>query len=329
MDEESLYKFYKIKVESVSDDETFNSNGNNFQLILLKKDNFDKIYEQYKMALHLYRSGVPNTLVPVKNNNDDIRTWYENNVYVLLMKTNLNQEESVGRSLANLHLKGRSFPEMINETYRYGDWMESWERRLEQVEILWQEKCFNRPQSDFEKLFVEYFPYYLGLAENALNYLNDSENDITFRNSDFATICYGKFDPAKMASGKNPFDWVYDHPMRDVAEYVRNLFFKNPLTYAGEASRFFKEYLNELPITTKSAKMLVARLLLPLNFFESIEKYFTTKSEQVRKSMIEKVEREVKLSSLHEKMILEIFDTASVPEMYKMVRIPEWIVKVK
>lgn len=329
MDEASLYKFYKIQVESLNDDDTFNSNGNIFQLIWLKKDNFDELYERYKMAVHMHNKGIPNILVPLKNDSNDIRTWHEGNVYVLLMKTNRTQELEVGKLLADFHLKGRSFLDVSNETNRFGNWMELWERRLEQVETLWQEKCFNRPQNDFEKLFVGCFPYYLGLAENALSYLNDLENGAQHRNIDFATICFGKFTPEKLLFGKNPFDWVYDHPMRDVAEYIRSSFFENPLTYVGETKRFLKDYFGELPITTKSAKLLVARLLLPLNFFETVETYFTARSDQVRNSMLEKLEREVKLSSSYQKLIMDIFDIASIPEIYKAVRIPEWIVKVK
>lgn len=330
MDGETLYKFYKVNVESVNEDDTFKFNKKIFQLIMLKNNNLEELNERYKMAQHLYKNNETNILMPITNIHGEIRTWHENNTYVLLVNLNESTDKIfTGKSLAKFHLRGRRMSDSFEETNRAGKWSELWLRRLEQIEIIWQEKCFNRPQNDFEKLFIEAFPYYLGLTENALQYISDCENEPLFQNGDFITICHSKFRDNLFNDYKNPFDWVYDYPMRDVAELIRGTFFDKPSTFGSDVNTFMQEYLRESPISKKSAKMLISRLLLPLNFFETVEKYFTASSEQVRKSMFEKMEREYKLTAVYENLILNLFDVASIPEMYKMVRIPEWMVKIK
>ena len=43
---------------------------------------------------------------------------------------------------------------------------------------------------------------------------------------------------------KNPFDWVFDHGTRDVAEWVREHYFQNMHTYQRGIATFFREYQN-------------------------------------------------------------------------------------
>lgn len=87
-------------------------------------------------------------------------------------------------------------------------------KRLDQLERFWQSQLMNQPSDVFDQLFIESFPYYLGIAENAIQYVVDTEIDDTPQLADAATICQERFTPLLWQQTnklKIPIDWVYDH----------------------------------------------------------------------------------------------------------------------
>ena len=86
---------------------------------------------------------------------------------------------SLGSELSIFHKRGAFFPEEIEQLSRIGEWKALWEKRLDQLEKFWQSQVMNHPTDVFDQLFIESFPYYLGVAENAIQYVVDTEMDDT------------------------------------------------------------------------------------------------------------------------------------------------------
>ena len=84
---------------------------------------------------------------------------------------------NLGRKLAKFHYRGRFVNFPLKKVNRIGQWKAFWEKRLEQMEKVWNEKLFHEPEHEFERMFLESFPYYMGLAENGIQYLTDTEID--------------------------------------------------------------------------------------------------------------------------------------------------------
>ncbi|MCJ7991147.1 hypothetical protein MUB15_20735 [Priestia sp. OVS21] len=61
------------------------------------------------------------------------------------------------------------------------------------MEQFWYGRLRALPNQEMEKRFLETFPYYLGLTENAIQYLVDTEIDDLPRSVDAATICHHRF----------------------------------------------------------------------------------------------------------------------------------------
>ncbi len=76
-------------------------------------------------------------------------------------------------------------------------------------------------KNEVDEQFVETFPYYLGVAENAVQYVMDTQLDEAPMRGDMPTICHEQFTPETWEMGKIPTDWVFDHASRDVAEWIR------------------------------------------------------------------------------------------------------------
>ncbi len=80
------------------------------------------------------------------------------------------------------------------------------------------------PLEPFEKKMIEAFPYYSGLAENAIQYLVDTELDDNPGAEDSGTICHQRMERDTWSEEsliRIPGDWVFDHAARDIAEYMR------------------------------------------------------------------------------------------------------------
>ncbi|AZB44285.1 spore coat protein YutH [Bacillus sp. FJAT-42376] len=189
----------------------------------------------------------------------------------------MSRSQSPGRELAQFHQRARSYPYQADKTKRIGEWKNLWERRLDQLEAFWRGKVQAHPLDHFEKLFIESFPYYLGMAENGIQYLVDTELDDEPLASDSATICHNRFHSQvwnKEFPMKLPTDWVFDHAARDLAEYLRYEFIENPEQLRSEGGSFLEDYDRTAPISSFGWRLIYSRLLFPIHYFECIEDYY-------------------------------------------------------
>ncbi|WP_077214476.1 spore coat putative kinase YutH [Bacillus dakarensis] len=232
--------------------------------------------------------------------------------------------QKVGRKLSKFHHRGRMLPLKIQKISRIGMWKSFWEQRLDQMEKVWNDQLFHPPENEFQRLFLESFPYYMGLTENAIQYLTDTELDDNPTGIDNGTVCHVRFSQKTWGDQmvvKNPFDWVVDHCARDLAEWTRDRYFYNSKTYEREVSAFFRDYQSIEPLSSFSWRLLYARLLFPLHYFECIEEYYITDSEQQQHLLEERLKKYVKHSREYEKFLRDFYHLTEVP--VKKYHLPE------
>ena len=64
---------------------------------------------------------------------------------------------------------------------------------MDQMEKVWNSMLFQQPESEFDIMFLESFSYYMGIGENAIQYLVDTEMDDEPKAMDNGTICHTRF----------------------------------------------------------------------------------------------------------------------------------------
>lgn len=251
---------------------------------------------------------------------------------VHIRKDRVRTVKQLGRKLAKFHYRGRlvSFP--LKKIVQIGRWKSFWETRLEQMEKFWNEKLFTGPENDFEKMFLESFPYYLGLAENGIQYLTDTEIDEKPLFPDGGTVCHRRFHDGSWGGRfyfKNPFDWVFDHCGRDLAEWTRERYFHNIKTYERDVLRFYTDYQNFSPLSPFSWRLIYARLLFPLHFFDCVENYYSAATEQEKHLCHDRLQRYLQYTKEHEQFLGSFFDLLQVPVRAWRITVPEWLKRVK
>ncbi|WP_066065864.1 spore coat putative kinase YutH [Neobacillus soli] len=294
----------------------------------------EDISELEKIAQHLRNNGDQNVSIFLPSKDGNLIATWEQNKYCVLANRQTEEQRKIrlGRKLAKFHERGRSVPFQIERSSRIGQWKSLWEKRLEQMEGVWNGLLFQTPEDEFERIFIESFPYYLGLTENAIQYLVDTELDEEPLETDSGTVCHERFTkrtwgPHQNYVIKNPFDWVFDHRSRDLAEWTRERYFRNFQTYDVDLKQFFEEYQSIVPLSSFSWRLLYSRLIFPLHYFECIENYYITRSEQDKKVLEEQLSKILRQSGEYERFLAGFYQISGAP--IKRFNLPhlEWLYK--
>jgi spore coat protein YutH len=326
---------YGIQVEEYLKLDTYDALRSNGWLYLVAKSDgreAEDIAELERIAEHLRKNGDSHVPSFLQSNEGSLITTWEDHQYCVLAnrQTDKQVKVKVGRKLAKFHERGKTVPFIIERNSRIGQWKQLWEKRLDQIEKVWSELLYQTPEDDFERMFIDSFPYYIGLTENAIQYLVDTELDDEPKESDSGTVCHERFTNGSWGGNyyiKDPFDWVFDHRSRDLAEWTRERYFRNTQTYEMDVRQFFVDYQGIAPLTSFSWRLLFSRLLFPLHYFECIENYYITRSEQEKKLLEEQLSKMLKQSTEYERFLGNFYHTVGAP--LKPLNIPQldWLTK--
>lgn len=325
---------YGIKVEEYVKLDSYEALRGNGWLYLISKPGGrgeEDLNELEKIAAHLRNFGDRNVPIFLPTKDGNLIASWEQNKYCVLANRQSEQQKKIqlGRKLAKFHERGRMVPFEIERSSRIGQWKDLWVKRLEQMERVWNGLLFQTPEDEFERMFIESYPYYMGLTENAIQYLVDTEIDDNPLETDAGTVCHERFSRRSWGESyliKNPFDWVFDHRSRDLAEWARERYFRNIQTYDQELMQFFSDYQSISPLSSFSWRLLYARLLFPLHYFDCIESYYITKSEQDKKALEERLSKILRQSADHERFLAGFYQMSGAP--VRRLNLPhlEWLV---
>lgn len=191
---------------------------------------------------------------------------------------------SLGAELSRFHQLGRMVPQQLTHLNRYGNWKDYWIERLDYHTTRY-ERVKEKQEYRFDERFSFAFFYFSGLAENAIQYIVDAEYDGQKGQFDGGTICYRRFSrDSWLMNGlvKLPHDWVYDHSTRDVAEWIRDKVLTSNFAHQTEVKTFLNDYNRATPLSAYGWRMIYGRLLFPLHFFEAVERFDASQTDQER-----------------------------------------------
>lgn len=230
--------------------------------------------------------------------------FIDNKIYVLLLKANLPHDQI---SFYDMKFLKVNINQQHQDLIRF-PWQNFWMQKIDYLEnmIVHTKKQLSP--------FLPIFYWYLGLSENAIQYVNDAISNLRKEERDRLVISHDRvFPKMSVVDFYNPLSIVIDHPSRDVSEYLKSLF------YEGEYSFIeIEEYIKALNFSPLGFSLLFGRMLYPSFFFDTCDKYFQGEIEK---------EEIIKLGERIEEYRLFL------KEMYFMIRkkceieMVSWIVK--
>ncbi|MBS4178557.1 spore coat putative kinase YutH [Lederbergia citrea] len=331
MSVEVLEKYFGIKPEkSLNDGRAVRYVVNNslYTIIPVTHMEQDALIELYEMSDHMAKYGDKRVSIFVPGIDQKYLVTHKDQDFCLLHNHNFppSRNNNIGVKLAKFHERGKALQATITEANRMGEWKSLWVKRLEQMERVWGGLLREQSDEEFDRLFIKSFPYYLGLCENAIQYLTDTELDEAPHISDRGTICNLHFNNELWKSSmeiRNPFDWVFDHPSRDLAEWVRDCYFRNRRSFQPEVSKFLQGYESIAPLSSFSWRLLYARLLFPLHYFTCVEDYYITGSQWTKKQLEERLSRYIRDSKDYEMFLGNFYYIAYVD--HKQLPVLDWL----
>ena len=195
------------------------------------------------------------------NNFNDVLSKIDEVDYILIKVINKNEIYSIDAML-EFNKKSNIF---LNGNPKY-DWAKLWSIKIDYIENQLSEIRSN----DIIKSVVD---YYIGLSENAIYYvnvINEKYNEKDRAILQRKRIMYPNYGLNYL----NPINFIFDYEVRDIAEYLKSMFFES----REDALAELDYYLESHKLTNYLYNMLFARLLYPSYFFDEYEKIINQKS---------------------------------------------------
>ena len=244
----------------------------------------------------------------VLNNKNELFSIYENNNYVLL-KINANLSKDI--DLKEIFNINRNLQLNIKNSKLYrNNWADLWSSKVDYFEYQVNELGHDKT------IILNSFSYYVGLCENAISIVNNTT--LKYVNEQINTYLNHKRIkyPNMEIDYYNPLTFIFDIKVRDIAEYLKSMFF---YTDKERTINEFNKCINYVVLTDYEANMLFARLLFPSYYFDIYERVIEGESDEELLDIISKVnEYELFLKNIY--YILN--------NKYKIEKI-DWIVNKK
>ncbi|WP_058306842.1 protein kinase family protein [Gracilibacillus massiliensis] len=223
--------------------------------------------ELYTIATHFHQQGFPQVTCPIPNVHNQFVTMIGKEKFMLCYARKSNETYE----LNSFHQAGFQYPYQPDSINNYGKWKELWITKMDQYEALYQQLYQQRPASVYNRELVNLFPYMVGIAENAIQYMNHVEQETQFHQHDQPTITFGRFNDQIGESFIWCNQFVYDHPVRDIAEKIRPFMMKDNGLSSEQCRSFLQEYVSTLPLSVFGWKLLYARLLFPIHLLDFMD----------------------------------------------------------
>ncbi|WP_249871350.1 hypothetical protein [Oceanobacillus saliphilus] len=286
----------------------FTISGTNRETILM---------EQAALSYYL-NENIPESLaLPIKNVDGEWYTTYADDFWMVLKLPTLtrNHEDSTGIRLAKIHQIGAQFRYEPKTISSYGKWKELWIEKITTFENAIEKQAYETP-SDYYRTLMDFLPYLIGVSENAIQYLQESEREKRILATDQGTTTFIRFEAFSEQSIIWTDQLIYDHPSRDIAEYIRHSFLKNDSSK--KMIRFLNDYQKLCPLSIFGWRLVYARLLFPIHVYDLIEHGFTHPD-------VAKLKRMITLQADYEKQLGSFYKTVGVDSESWGIPVLHWL----
>lgn len=251
--------FYNIKIENLNSKGNyyfFESNYNKYYFVVLTRP-LEDLQDLLTVTSELQTKNIKCHEF-IYNKDNKIVTVIDDIKYVLL-KVNYNSNESLDLiDITNFQKNLVLNPEK-SKLYR-NDWANLWSEKIDYFEYQIREIGKEK------ELVLNSFSYYIGLAENAISYVNNINEN--YMGQYTLTLCHKRiYYPNYPLNFYNPLSFIFDLRSRDVAEYLKFGFFQKE-----DVMLELENYLRTNNLSNYEYRMLYARLLYPSYYFDLYEK---------------------------------------------------------
>ncbi len=240
----------------------------NINYLMMPYDNIEEIDEIYKLNVILSNYFPFHQIVLNKQQN--VITNINGDNYILLKifidKKNIEINDIINLDNINIPLEQKKL--------RRDNWYQLWTQKVDYFEYQLSQIGKKFP------IIRESFNYYVGLAENAITIVSNTNKDNIYLGLSHRRIDNTAFQLY------NPLNCIIDLRIRDICEYFKYCFFNN-MDIINEVNLFL--IYNKLSHEEK--RLFLARMLFPTYYFDLYEKIINNEIDEIElKKVISKTE---------------------------------------
>ena len=274
--------YYNMDVKNIinkNNNYTFSYNFEDYVFLEYKR-NIKEIDVLYNISNELFNKGIPVHNI-IKNKDNSALTNYDNKLYILL-KINIVEDRLVNFLDINYFLNN-SILIKDNSIINKSNWGYLWSIKNDYLEYQISELGINY------KLLVNSFSYFIGISENAISYFNsirDKNYNLYINHKKLNTL----FDLY------NPLEFIIDSRSRDIAEYIKYVFYNNYSELWNEVYKIFNSNL-----LVSEIKLIYSRLLYQTTYFKIYDEIINgTLSENNIINILDKI-------NLYEEFLIDLY----------------------
>lgn len=204
----------------------------------------------------------------ILNKHHEVISMY-NETPFLLYKLSICEKGCL--KLSDLHsLSKNSYAMPYHSILEKTDWSGLWTRKIDYIEYQITQVGKNYP------IIRESISYFIGLAETAISYINDTKREVNPTQIDNVVLSHRRIGRnMDMYDFYNPLNIIADHKVRDLAEYIKCSFFESKFKIEE-----LEEYFKYNTFSLYGYQMLLGRLLFPTFYFDLYEKIMAQKENE-------------------------------------------------
>ena len=303
---ETLEYYYGLDIENIEelDGKYHIKQENQDYFFVFYNRGIEELEDIINVSNEMIKKGINVHKILVNRNNSFLTKVGEYN-YILFAVSNLNEEYDIFDMVKiseKLVLNNNK-----SNLYR-NNWGTLWSEKIDYFEYQVRELSIEKD------VVKNSFSYYIGMAENAISYVNNT--NMKYGRDAYQIVLSHRrvFYPNYKLNYLNPLSFVFDLEVRDIAEYLKAMFFKKDISFCLDE---LSSYLKIRHLSLYEYQMLYARLLYPTYYFDVYESVMNKNGDE--EELVNIIKKCDSYEEFLKKAYLEISKYAKIDKI-------EWII---
>ena len=303
---ETLEYYYGLDIENIEelDGKYHIKQENQDYFFVFYNRGIEELEDIINVSNEMVKKGINVHKILINRNNSFLTKVGEYN-YILFAVSNLSEEYDIFDMVKiseKLVLNNNK-----SNLYR-NNWGTLWSEKIDYFEYQVRELSIEKD------VVKNSFSYYVGLAENAISYVNNT--NMKYGGDAYRIVLSHRrvFYPNYKLNYLNPLSFVFDLEVRDIAEYLKAMFFKKDISFCLDE---LSSYLKIRHLSLYEYQMLYARLLYPTYYFDIYESVMNKNGDE--EQLVNIIKKCDSYEEFLKKAYLEISKYAKIDKI-------EWII---
>lgn len=303
---ETLEYYYGLDIESIEELDGkyhFKIENQDYFFVFYNRG-IEELEDIINVSNEMVKKGINVHKILINRNNSFLTKVGEYN-YILFAVSNLNEEYDIF-DMVKISEK-LVFNNNKSNLYR-NNWGTLWSEKIDYFEYQVRELSIEKD------VVKNSFSYYVGMAENAISYVNNT--NMKYGGDAYRIVLSHRrvFYPNYKLNYLNPLSFVFDLEVRDIAEYLKAMFFKKDISFCLDE---LSSYLKIRHLSLYEYQMLYARLLYPTYYFDVYESVMNKNGDE--EELVNIIKKCDSYEEFLKKAYLEISKYAKIDKI-------EWII---